>query len=63
MTVDAICLSPLMSSCTPGTTLVPCDSSRGLPSHFWSTEASSLRDPAHQTMGQNQVLTMVPSQI
>ena len=55
MTVDSIR--------TPGTTLVPCDSGRGLPSLFWSMEVSSLTDLVHQTMGQNQVLTMVRIQI
>ena len=62
MTVDSIRL-PRTSSCTPGTTLVPCDSGCGLPSLLWSMEVSSLTDFAHQTMGQNQVLTMVLIQI
>ena len=51
------------SSCTPGTTLAPCDSGRGLLSHSWSTEVSSLTHHAHGIMGPNQVLTMVLSQI
>ena len=55
--------SPTTTSCRPGTTLVPCDSGCGLLSHSWCTEVSSPTDPAHRTMGQNQVLTMVLSQI
>ena len=43
--------------------MVPCDSGPGLPALSRLTEASSLTDSAHRTMGQNQVLTMVPGQI